>query len=451
VENQNNKIGYFSASSLVIANIIGTGIFTTTGFTLMGVNTTSSLLMIWLVGGILAICGALSYGEVSSSLPESGGEYYFLSKIYHPMLGFIAGFVSLVAGFAAPVAASSMAFGKYLTQVINPNADPQFYKYPAVILVVAMAVLHSTGIKKGTMVQNFFSMLKVGLIFGFILAGFFITPNPQPVSILPADTDWNIIFGSAFATSLVYISFSYSGWNAAAYISGEVKEPQKNVPLALITGASIVMLLYLLVNYVFLYSTPIPGLAGKEEVGHFAAISIFGEYGGKIVSTMISLGLVSAVSAMVLVGPRVTQSMGKDFSFFRILAQNNANGVPLNAILLQCALSILIIFSGDLGMVIKYIGSTLALFTFLTVSGLFVLRSRNGGKALGAVATWGYPVTPILFLILEGWMIYHTYTFPGWGPNAQDHIHNLTATGLTLFIGAVLYFVFKEKGQEQPK
>ncbi len=428
---KSTKLNLFSATNLVVANIIGAGIFTISGYTLGSVPSVFGLLLIWLVGGILALCGALVYGELASIMPKSGGEYYYLSRIFHPILGFLSGFISLTAGFAAPVAAASLAFGKYLTAVIYGQSDDFFTKVSAIGIIVCISIIHSTSLSLGAKIQNFLTAIKVSLLLGFVLSGLIITSNPQSISILPQKGEWSLIFSSGFAISLIYISFAYSGWNAAAYMSEEVENPEKNVPKSLFAGTMIVIALYLMVNWVFVYSSPITDLQNKAEVGDIAARNIFGEQGGKIVSTMIALALTSSISAMIMAGPRVIQAMGKDFPIFASFAKNNQKGIPAFAIFAQSTISVLVVLSSELSNVLNYIGFTLSLFTVMTVIGLMYYKLKNP-QSQHTVRTPLYPLIPILFLSLSTWMlIYNVLEKP------QESLIGLA----TLALGVIIYFL----------
>lgn len=396
------RISLISAIALVVANIIGTGIFTTTGFLAADIPSGFAILVIWLLGGVLALCGALAYGELASAMPRSGGEYHYLGRLYHPSLGFAAGVVSLVAGFAAPIAASSMAFGKY-AEVVLPALDQ---RWAAAILVSLLTALHALDVQRGTQVQNFFTVTKVLLIVGFIGAAFIYSPG-VPLNLVPAASDWSAIWSGGFAVGLVFVSFAYSGWNAAAYMSGEIDRPARNVPRALLIGTLIVATLYLGLNVVFLTAAPLSALAGKAEVGAVAAEAMFGAEGGRVVSTVIALALVSSVSSMVMAGPRITAAMGEDLPLFGALARRSGGGAPVQALLLQWGIAQAFIWIATLRQVIEYIGFTLGIFTFLAVLGVFILRARPGlaESAEGRIRTWGYPVVPALFLVLSAWMV----------------------------------------------
>jgi len=431
------KLGLFSATSIVVANIIGTGIFTTTGFLAAGIPSHFGLLFIWLIGGLLALSGALTYGELASAMPRSGGEYHYLSVLYHPALGFMSGFISLVAGFAAPVAASALAFGTYLS-VVLPGIAPV---WAAAVIVLLMTGLHSLALHYGARVQNVFTVVKVLLIVGFILAGLTVEQNHLQ-QLIPTATDWDAVLSTGFAVGLIYVSFSYSGWNAAAYIAGEVNNARRNVPLALLLGTLIVMTLYLLLNFVFIYSAPLSAFAGKAEVGDVAARHIFGDVGGNVVSILIALALVSSVSSMTMAGPRVMMAIGEDLPAMRILASKNKHGVPHIALFTQGAIALLIVFVSQLQKVIGFIGFTLSIFALLTVVGIFIHRSRNSNSS-GEYKTWGYPITPLLFALLSLWMVYNTISSA-----IRQNQWEIVGGGFgTMLLGLVLYYVLRRVKQ----
>ena len=286
-------IGFVTACSIVIANIIGTGIFTSLGFQLNDIQSGFPLLMLWVIGGIAALCGALCYGELSAALPRSGGEYHFLSKIYHPALGFMAGFVSATVGFAAPVALAAMAFGQYFNGVFDAGS-PVVLSFVVVWIVTAF---HLRNLRVGSAFQNVSTLVKLLLIGALIGAGFFV-PSNQPISFLPASGDKAAMLSGPFAVALVYVMYSYSGWNASAYISSEIKRPEKNVPRSLLAGTGVVIVIYVLLNAIFLATTPAQELKGQLEIALIAGKHIFGDNGGRFAGAIICLGLVAAISSM---------------------------------------------------------------------------------------------------------------------------------------------------------
>lgn len=399
VNRSSSRIGLSTATCIIVANMIGTGVFTSLGFQVVDLRSGFTLLLLWLVGGIFAICGALTYSELGAAMPHSGGEYYYLSRIYHPAVGFLSGWVSVTVGFAAPIAAAAMALGAYFSSVF-PFVSQRAI---ALLVVIGVSLVHTRNLKFGSYFQQVFTILKVLLIVILIGCGLFLA-NSQDLGFLPSEQDFNLIFSSPFAISLIYVTYSYSGWNAAVYLASEVEEPEKNIPRSLIGGTAIVVGLYLLLNFIFLYTTPLDSLAGEVEVGYIAAGQIFGASGAKIMGILISFGLISSISSMVLAGPRVTQVIGKDIPLFKVLAKENVNGVPYYSILLQLAIVIALLITSSFERVITYLGFTLTLSSFITVFGVFVHRFRYP-NVRRPYKTWGYPVTPLIFLGISLWML----------------------------------------------
>jgi basic amino acid/polyamine antiporter, APA family len=418
-------IGFWTASGIVVANIIGTGVFTSLGFQLLEIRSGFALLMLWIIGGIVALCGALSYGELSAALPRSGGEYHFLSAVYHPALGFMAGFVSATVGFAAPIALAAMAFGKYFQGVFG-FGSPSALSF---LLVWITAVVHLSGLKFGSAFQNFSTLLKVILILALIVAGIVVNPK-QPITFLPQTGDALTIFSPGFAVALVFVMYSYSGWNAAVYITSEIEQPQKNVPRALFFGTLLVLVIYTALNAVFLATTPAKEMASQIEVALIAGKHIFGTEGGRIVGGIICIGLVSAVSSMAWIGPRVIMSMGEDHWFLRLLGRKNNQGVPVYAILLQLLIVNLLLITGSFELVVIYIGFSLLFCSVLAVAGVIVLRFTRPDIAR-PYKVWGYPLPPVIFGVITIWMmIYLLRSRP---------VESLSGFA-TILVGFVLYF-----------
>ncbi len=401
------KVSVVTATAIVIANMVGTGVFTSLGYQVMGIKSIFALLMLWIVGGIMAFCGALSYSELGAAMPRSGGEYTYLSKIYHPSIGFLSGFASVFVGFAAPIALAAMALGGYFCSVF-----PAFDKiWVGAGVVVFITIVHSINLIIGSRFQKVVTSLKVLLILVFIILGFFMGDH-QAITVLPVNGSWREVFSASFAISLIYVSYAYSGWNASAYIAGEIENPQKNLPKSILSGTLIVMGLYVLLNFIFLYSVPISGMADAQgnpiiEIGSLSAASILGSTGGNIMSLVISILLISTISSMVFAGPRVAMVIGEDIKSLRLIGKKSKKGIPVIAILTQSTIALIFIFTSSFGFVMKYLGLTLTLFTTLSVVGLFVLRIKKPDMPR-PFKTWGYPVTPIIFIALNIWMFYFT-------------------------------------------
>ena len=393
------RVGFFTACGIVIANIIGTGVFTSLGFQIADIQSGFALIMLWIVGGIAALFGALCYGELSAALPRSGGEYHFLSEIYHPAVGFMAGFVSATVGFAAPIALAAMAFGKYFHGVFN-FGSPVVLSF---ILVWIVAVFHFGTLRLGSAFQNLWTIVKLLLIASLIGAGMLVRER-QPISFLPHAADSASIFSEAFAVALVYVMYSYSGWNASSYIIGEVKNPERNVPRSLLVGTLTVMAAYVLLNAMFLATTPRSEMRGQLEVGLIAGRHIFGENGGRVVGAIICLSLISAISSMTWIGPRVTMSMGEDHWLLRFLGRRNAEGVPANAVVVQLLIVNILLLTRSFELVVVYIQFALLLCSLLTVAGVIVLRTTQPSISR-PYRVWFYPVPPIIFSAITVWMM----------------------------------------------
>jgi basic amino acid/polyamine antiporter, APA family len=383
-----------TATAVTVANMIGTGVFTSLGFQVVDVESGFSLLLVWILGGVFALCGALSYGELAAAMPRSGGEYHFLGRIYHPAVGFLSGWISLTVGFAAPIALAAMAFGRYAGRVVD-GLSPVAVSCGVVVLVT---LAHLRDLRLGSAFQNLFTIFKVTLILVFIGAAFGAS-NPRPIDFAPGPADLEIVLGAPFAIALLFVMYSYSGWNASTYIMDEVRDSAVTVPRSLILGTLLVTVLYVGLNWAFLAVAPIDELAGKVEVGHVAAVRVFGEGGGRLMSAMLCVALVSSISAMTWAGPRVTQVMGQDLAAFRFLARTNAAGIPWRAVLLQSAIVVVLLVTATFEQVLVYIQLTLTLSLFLTVLGVFVSRWKHPDLPR-PYKTWGYPLTPLLFLAI---------------------------------------------------
>lgn len=395
------KVGLITCICLVIGNMIGTGVFTSLGYQAASLSSAFAIMAVWICGGVFALCGALCYAELASALPRSGGEYHFLGRIYHPALGLMAGLVSIVAGFAAPTALAAMAFGHYF-QGILPATSPVA---ASLALVTVTTLIHLLNIQSSRLFQNLFTALKMILIFVFISIGFF-HPSPEPVSFLPGSDGVGEIFTVTFAISLMFAMYAYSGWNAAVYIAGEVKAPTRTVGLSLLLGTVLVMVTYVLLNAAFLLVVPRDIIEPAPNIGLLAAEQLFGPAGVGAVSGLVCIALITSVSAMLWIGPRVTTTMGEDHRLFALLASRRRDGVPVPAILLQYLIVVVLILTATFDQVLTYTMFALVTCSSLVVAGVFVLRMREPGLAR-PFRCWGYPLTPLAFLAISGFTLAH--------------------------------------------
>ena len=389
-----------TAVAVVVANMIGTGVFTSLGFQLLEIQSGFVILMLWAVGGVAALCGALCYAELGAALPRSGGEYNFLGRIYHPGVGFVSGWISATIGFAAPTALAAITFGTYLSSVFTSLSPVSC----ATALVIGLTLVHMWTRRSSGGVQRWFTGLKVAFIAVFCLLVLLKAGDGQPVSFLPTSGDGALLTSGAFAVALIYVSYAYTGWNAVTYLSSELREPQRVLPLVLTVGTAAVALAYVLLNFTFLYAAPIDAMAGELEVGYVAARHVFGERGAAVMGVALALLLVSTASAMIMAGPRVLQVIGEDFSAFRMLARTNTHGLPSVAVAAQSALALAFIWTASFESILVFAGFTLGLSTFLTVLGLFVLRMRRPGLPRPYRLT-AYPLPALVYLAIGGWTL----------------------------------------------
>ncbi len=366
--------------------MIGAGVFTTSGFALADLGSPDVVLLAWAVGGVLALCGALCYGALARRLPESGGEYLFLAATLHPLAGFLAGWVSLLAGFTAPIAAAALGLQAYLLAGSESAGRPEWLGSGAIVLA---GLMHGLRLQTGVWLQNLAVGVKLLAIAVLVLLGALALPGaPQEVHSLPVRLELG-----AFAVTLVWISFAYSGWNAAVYVAGEVRDPEWTLPRSLLLATGIVTLVYLALNAVFLYGAPAEALAGRPEVGAIAAEHLGGPALRRALSVLVALALFTSISSMVMVGPRVYARMAADGVFppvFRFEA-----GVPAAAIALQVGLAVALVWSTGLAQLLGYIGFTLGLSAAAAVVGLLLLRRREGPER---VPIPGFPWVPAVFV-----------------------------------------------------
>ena len=399
------KFRFPTVTAVVIANMVGTGVFTSLGFQLIDIRSGFVLLALWAVGGIAAFCGAATYAELGAAMPRSGGEYNFLARIYHPAAGFVSGWVSATIGFAAPTALAAITFAAYATSALPEAPAAWVEKALACALVIVLMAVHGGRRSGSGGLQTVFTVLKVAVIVVFCAAAVLVAPEPQPVTFLPADGDGALLLSGAFAVSLIYVSYAYTGWNAATYLSSELEDPQRTLPWILMAGTLTVMVLYLALNYTFLAVAPMEAMTGQVEVGAIAATFAFGEAGGRFTGVVLALLLISTVSAMIIAGPRVLQVIGEDFPGLSFLARTNADGIPSTAIYLQSALTLAFIITSTFESILVFAGFTLALNSFATVLGVFVLRARQPDLPR-PYRTFLYPLPPLVYLALTAWTLY---------------------------------------------
>jgi len=437
------KLGIFPVINIVVANIIGAGIFTTTGYLMGFLGNPVIMLSLWLTGGLIALCGALSFGELGAAFPEAGGEYTFISKLFHPLLGFLSGWLSLIVGFSAPIAAAAIGFSSYfiwafpwMQEWLLPEmflSTEMFSRLLAILVILAFSLIHSRGVILGARVQNGLTILKIILVTGLIIAGF--TIGKGDINNVTCSQSFIFDFNGlkSMGLSLMFIMFAFSGWNSATYIGSEIKNPRKVIYLSLLISTILVTILYLGLNLFFIYAIPPGQMAGEPEIGGVAAGYAFGDTAETIISLLISFALFSSLSAFIILGPRVYYSMARDGYFFKFVSKvNPRHKVPQNALLLQSSIAIVLVLSGTFEQIITYMGFSLGIFPLLAVMGVFKLRI----KGESVLKLPGFPVIQIIYILTGIAILVLAYFERPW---------ESTIAILTALSGVPVFYWFKSR------
>ncbi|MEW6349601.1 MAG: amino acid permease [Thermodesulfobacteriota bacterium] len=436
------KLGLFPLTNIVIANMVGSGIFTTSGLLMEDLGDPLVMLALWVVGGIIALCGALAYGELGIAIPQAGGEYVFLSKLYHPLLGFLSGWTSFIAGFSAPIAASAIGFSEYFFRAcpqLTLWGDPAIVKQIlSVGVILVFTGIHMRGIEVSARIQNVLTGLKVSLIVCVIVGGLVL--GSGSISHFSQGSAFSFSFGGCktLGLSLMWIMFAYSGWNASTYIGSEIRNPTRDLPRSLLLGTGVVMVLYLCLSIVFVYAVPPEEMKGVISIGGLAMGKLFGPSAETVFSLLISVALFSSLSAFIILGPRVCYSMAKDGLFFKGLARVHPRfKVPTRSIALQGAVSSIMVFSGTFDQILTFMGFALGIFPLFAVAGVFRLRSSGTTSTMFSGYPWAmliYLVTGVAILVLSFF---------------QRPIESSIA-GLSVLVGVPVYVGFKRMVSVQP-
>lgn len=385
----NSKISWKTAAGLVVANMIGTGVFTSLGFQLAVVQNTWTILILWMVGGIMALIGSFVYAELGTHFRRTGGDYIFLSESIHPSVGYLYAWVSLVVGFSAPIAIAAMAMNNYLSPLFGQSI------LPGLFFLLAVPIAHIFSVSRSAQFQDLMTLVKILFVLVLIGMGLF-SGSKVEVSALDLSSSWQEeVLLPGFAVSLIYVFYAYTGWNSAAYIIEEVDQPQKNLPKALISATLSVMVIYILLQLVLLKHASVDQLSGKVEVADIAFANLLGSGGALWVSFFIGIQLIATISGYAWVGPRVTYAMAKDFKLWRPLAKINSNGIPVRAIFLNSAISLILFVSGSFEQVMLYAGFVLQLMGTVTIFSSLRIQKENGFK------TPFKPLLQIIYLIFS--------------------------------------------------
>lgn len=442
------SIGMLPAAGIVVANMIGAGIFTTTGFQAAAIANPLHIYALWVVGGVLALCGAVCYAELGAAIPRAGAEYQYLREAFGGSFALMSALTSLTAGFSAPIASALKSCAFYLAHLI-PWLEPQRAVIGsisaadlfAIAAVWALVALHCRGLTLGIRVTSAITAFKIGGIVVFLIAAVAIGKGELANltrHAAQAEPHGGAAQLGALATSLIFVMFCYSGWNSAAYLAGEMRDPARDLPRALLLGTLLVVVLYLGLNFAYFYGAGAGALAGQVEVGVVAAEHLFGPGGATCTTVILSLSLLAAASAMTAIGPRVYYAVGREYPALQALAGVRSDtGAPATALIVQGVTTSLFILLGRVDQIQQYAGFTLSVFAALSVASVIVLRVRRP-ELPRPFRAWGYPFTPLLFLAISIWTIF-------WAFSARPLESSLGIT--TIAAGGALHFALKPRSQ----
>lgn len=418
------KIGWKTAAALVISNMIGTGVFTSLGYQIYDLKNTYAILSLWIIGGFLALIGAFIYSELASKFKQSGGDYIYLSRTFHPVMGYLSSWISLFVGFSAPISLAALAMSKYLN-ILGFNFGKEF----AIAMILIVAVFQSFSLSLSSKFQNVFTILKVVFILVLIGIGFYFMPAVEPNAIVLDDTWKQELLLPAFATSLVYVTFAYTGWNSASYIIEEIDQPKKNLPKALFIGVIFVTIAYVFLNYVFLKHASAPSLVGKEDVANISFRNLLGT-NVKWVSCFIALQLIATISGYLWIGSRLTQATARENKLWSFMAKENKNRIPVRAIWVHTTISILLIFSGDFEVIFTYTSFVLQVLATLAICTAFFIKPDE----LTIIKSRLFYLLPTIFLAFSLYICYFVLT-----QKPKESLIGLSIIGL----GIILFYFDK--------
>ena len=413
-EEMRRDFGLSTATYVVIASMVGTGILVSPGYMMASLNNYAAIFGLWIIGGLLALCGALCVAELAAALPRAGGEYVYLREAYGPMPAFLSGWTSFFLGFSAPLAVASYIAALYLLTPFGLVGEEKGHllQVTAAAIIIAITLPNLIGHRQSALTQNLTTILKLAL-FVALVAMAFLFGGGRFANVAEGQSIREVKLGTA-ATQLFYVMFAYSGWNAASYLAGEVKNPGRILPRSLLLGTGLVIALYLALNLVFAYAVPIGdvGFANAEQVPQLAVEKLFGAKASSVFSVAVGLTFLATVSAFIITGPRVYYAMAKDGLFPSIAGRISEKGqVPVYAMIAQSLCAIIILFVTDFQNLYKYASVGLSIFAMLSIAAVYVLRWRRPDMQRPFCLP-GYPVVPAIFMAVTLFMT--VFAFMQW-------------------------------------
>jgi APA family basic amino acid/polyamine antiporter len=420
-----HKIGWKTALMLVISNMVGTGVFTSLGYQLVEVQNVWSIILLWVLGGILALIGAFTFAELGTHYNKSGGDYVFISEGFSPFWGYLSAWTSLIVGFSAPVAIAGLAMEAYLSPFHISNL--RFY---IVLVIIGISLFHTFSLRHSSFFQISATVFKLLFVLFLLVVGLYFT-STEGNAVSVKTSLLSEISKSGFAVSLLYVTYAYTGWNAAAYIVGEIRNPQRDLPRALILGTLSVMMVYVLLQIVFLKFGTLLQLEGQAEVAIISVQNVLGKSSMPWISAGIGLQLIATMSSYVWIGPRIIHAMAKHYSLWRWLRPLNAHDIPVRAIWFQCLVILILLLSGSLQQVLIYTSFLLQLMGTLAVASFLNIKR----KTTGFKSPWS-PFIQYFYVVFSLFVLaFIIYDKP---------FESIIGLGILVF-GAFTYFISKKE------
>jgi APA family basic amino acid/polyamine antiporter len=454
------KLGLFDSVMIVIGIVIGTGIFLTTGIIARSIPSPSLILLVFVVGGILSFAGSLIYAELGAAMPQAGGQYVYIREAYGPLFGFLFGWVMILVYMTGAIAACAVAFSEYLGYFF-PSLGTNNYIFTITInifnhslpyslsmgqivgiaIIIILSYLNYFGLIFGAIIQNIFTILKIGALVGLVVLGFSIGKGEHiRFSLVGTEMSLSSLL-MGFGVAMIAIIWTYGGWNCLSFTAGEIKNPKRNIPLSLFLGVSLITVIYAAVNYIYLYALPIDEITGVVRIAEKAATALFGGTGASLISAAVIISVFGALNATILTGARVYYAMAKDNLFFKRVANVHPRyRTPGFSIFIQAAWSCVLTLTGTFEQLITYVTFVLICYYIAAAASLFTLRKKFPNLSR-PYKVWGYPVVPLLYLIFLAALLLNTLV--------NKPVESIAGLGFVA-IGVPVYFYWKKKDSKIP-